>query len=30
MPDYVRQEIERIQWRNGYKTVPHDKGKLIR
>ena len=28
MPDYVRQEIERIQWRNGYKTVPLDKVNL--
>ena len=25
MPDYVRQEIERIQWQAGYKTVPLDK-----
>lgn len=25
MPDFVRQEIERIQWRNGYKTIPLDK-----
>ncbi len=25
IPDYVKQEIERIQWRAGYKTVPLDK-----
>lgn len=28
MPDYVRQEIERIQWQAGYRTVPLDKEKL--
>lgn len=25
MPEYVRQEIERIQWQAGYKTIPLDK-----
>ena len=28
MPDYVKQEIERIQWRAGYKTVPLTDKKL--
>lgn len=28
LPQYVKDEIERIQWRAGYKTVPLDKEKL--
>lgn len=28
LPQYVKDEIERIQWQAGYKTVPLDKEKL--